>query len=122
MNSVTVNVRLYGELSHYGNTMNDKGSYSTSNVKLSKGSTIKDLMDYLLMCTHERGFTFINEKMSALPNVQPDLDYRLQDGDWILFFPVKMLPTQLHFDIKMTDEMTRTMRSDEDSNLYQMYE
>ena len=60
--------------------------------------------------------------MSAAPNAQPDLEYLLQDGDWILFFPLKMLPTQLDFDMRMTDKMTRTVRVDEDLNLYYLYE
>ncbi len=122
MSSIIVRVRLYGELSCYGKTMDHTGNYSNINVKLSLGSTLKDLLEYLLMCTEERGFTFINEKMSAMPNTQPDLDYVLQDADQILFFPLKMLPTKLHFEIKMTDKMTRTVRADEDMNLYYLYE
>src|SRR6266536_2710852 len=114
MDSIIVHVRLYGELSCYGNSKLHTDNYSNSNVKLSWGSTLKDLLDHLLMCTQERGFTFINEKMSAMPNVQPDLDYTLQNGDQILFFPLKMLPTPLHFDFRMTDKMTRTMRAGED--------
>jgi hypothetical protein len=86
MDSVSVAVRLYGELSCYGNTNPPTGNYSNINVQLPVGSTLKDLLDFLLMCTNERGFTFINEKMSAMPHVQPDLDYILQAGDQILFF------------------------------------
>jgi hypothetical protein len=122
MNSITVNTRLYGELSCYGDSHDQKDNHSNKNVKLPLGSTLKDLMDYLLICTKERGFTFINEKMSAAPNAQPDLEYVLQDGDRILFFPLKMLPTQLDFDMRMTDKMTRTVRVDEDLTLYYLYE
>lgn len=122
MNLITINVRLYGELSCYGKVVHKSGKYSIVDVNLSAGSTLQNLMEYLLMCTNERGFTFINEKMSAMPNRQPDLDYVLQEGDRILFFPLKMLPTHLHFDITMTDQMTRTVRADEDLNLYYIYE
>ena len=122
MNVVSVRVRLYGELSCYGDPNDQEDNHSNKNVKLPLGSTLKDLMDYLLMCTKERGFTFVNEKMSAAPNAQPDLEYVLQDGDRILFFPLKMLPTQLDFDMRMTDKMTRTVRVDEDLNLYYLYE
>jgi hypothetical protein len=122
MDSITVDVRLYGELSCYGKPVQHKGNYSYISVDLSRGSTLKDLLDYLLMCTNERGFTFINEKVSAMPDLQTDLDDQLQEGDQIIFFPSKMLPTQLHFDLKMTDSMTRTVRADEDLNLYYLYE
>jgi hypothetical protein len=33
-----------------------------------------------------------------------------------------MLPTRLDFDMKMTDKMTRTVRADENLNLYYLYE
>ena len=122
MSSITVDVRLYGELSCYGKTVQQAEKYSTINVTLPVGSTMQDLIDILLMCTKERGFTFINEKVSASPNVQPDLDYQLQDGDRILFFPLKVLPTRFDFDMKMTDKMTRTVRADENLNLYYLYE
>jgi hypothetical protein len=102
--------------------MHQTGNYSKITVHFSPGRSLKELLDYLLMCTNERGFTFINEQMSAMPKVQPDLDYILQDGDQIIFFPLKMLPTQLQFDIRMTDKMTRTVRADEDLNLYYLYE
>ena len=122
MDSIIVHVRLYGELSCYGDSKLHTDNYSNSTVKLLLGSTLKDLLDHLLMCTNERGFTFINEKMSAMPNVQPDLETTLQNGDRILFFPLRMLPTQLYFDFRMTDKMTRTVRADEDRNLYYLYE
>lgn len=118
MNSVTVHVRLYGELSSYGHSNDEKDNQSNKTVKLPRGSTLNDLMDYLLMCTKERGFTFINGKMSAAPNSQSDLEYLLQDGDRIRFFPLKMLPTQLSLDMKMT----RMVRVDEDPNLYYLYD
>ena len=122
MRPLHICVRLYGELSRYGNVLHHEGKYSTTNVQLPVGSRLKHLMDYLLMCTNERGFTFINEEMSAMPDLQPDLDYVLKDGDKVLFFPRKMLPLHLHFDIKMTDKVTRTVRADEDMNLYYLYE
>jgi hypothetical protein len=122
MSSITVTVRLYGALSCYGKAIPHGENYSIVNVQLPVGSRLQDLLDVLLMCTKERGFTFINEKMSAMPDVQPDLDYQLQENDQVLFFPLKMLPTRFQFDMKMTDKMTRTVRADENLNLYYFYE
>ncbi len=121
MDAITVHARLYGELSCYGATIHRAGKYSSISVKLSTGSTLADLLEYLLMCTSERGFTFINNQVSAMPNVQQDLGYQLQDGDQIIFFPASMLPTHLQFDVKTTGKMTRTIRVDEDLNLYYVY-
>jgi hypothetical protein len=122
MSSITVDVGLYGELSCYGKTLQHAGNYAMITVQLPVGSRLQDLLDALLMCTKERGFTFINEKISASPNVPADLDTQLQDGDRILFYPIKMVPTRCDFDMKVTDKMTRTVRADENLNLYYFYE
>jgi hypothetical protein len=122
MSTLHVCVRLYGELSCYGNVLHHAGKYSSKNVHLPVGTTLKDLLDFLLMCTNERGYTFINEKLSARPNHQPDLDHQLQDGDQVTFYPLKMLPTALDFDMKITNRMTRTVRADENLNLFYYYE
>jgi hypothetical protein len=82
------------------------------------GSKLQDLMDYLLMCTNERGFTFINEKMSAMPNIQPDLDHVLQDGDRIYFFPLKMFSGELQFDLQLTDKMNQIIQTSNHQKLY----
>ena len=62
MGLVTVSVQMFGELSCYGKVTHQTGKYSTADVKLSEGSTLKDLLDYLLMCTNERGFTLQKAK------------------------------------------------------------
>lgn len=122
MSTVHICVQLYGELSCYGNVLHQAGKYSITNIQLPVGSTLRDLLEYLLMCTSERGYTFINEKLSARPNHQPDLDQPLQDGDQVTFYPLRMLPTALDFDMQVTDRMTRTVRADENLNLYYYYE
>ncbi len=122
MDAITVHARLYGELSCYGATIHQTGKYSSISVKLSTGSALADLLEYLLMCTSERGFTFINDQVSAMPNMQHDLGYQLQDGDQIIFFPASMLTTHIQFDANTTGKMARTIRVDEDLNLYYVYE
>jgi len=119
---IIVHVRLYGDLSCYGNSNRHTSNFASITVQLPLGSTLKNLMDSLLVCTQERGFTFINEKMSAMPNIQPDLDYQLQNSDQILFYPLKMFPTGLQFDMKMTDKMARAIRANENVDFYYLYE
>jgi hypothetical protein len=118
MDFITVDVRLYGELSRYGNSNHHTGKCVNFNVQLPQNSTVKSLMDYLLMCTHERGFTFINEKLSARPNYQPDLDFQLQEGDQVTFYPLKMLPTAHDFDMKVADRMRWTVQADGNVDSY----
>lgn len=122
MSTIHICVRLYGELSRYGNVLHHAGKYSTTNIQLPANGTLKDLLDSLLMCTNERGFTFINETLSARPNYHPDLDHSLQDGDQVIFYPLNMLPAALDFDMKVTSRMTRIVRADENLNLYYHYE
>jgi hypothetical protein len=122
MRSIHICVRLYGELSCYGGVPHPAGNYSSTNIQLAAGGTLKDLLDFLLMCTSERGYTFINETLSARPNHQPDLDHTLQDGDEVIFYPLNMVPIALDFDMKITNRMTCTVRADENLNLYYHYE
>jgi hypothetical protein len=88
MADITVSVTLFGELVCYGNRTKT-GSYATLDAKLPEDSTLKDLFDYLLMCTNERGITYINGFISALPDIQPDLDYILQNNDHITLLPAQ---------------------------------
>jgi len=76
----------------------------------------------LSMPTEERGITFINGKLSAMPGLQPDLDLPLIDGDRIAFFHLKsMWPFQYRHGVSMTDEMDHTIRSRKDRGLQHTY-
>ncbi|MGC9357746.1 MAG: MoaD/ThiS family protein, partial [Anaerolineae bacterium] len=59
----------------------------------------------LEMPTEERGITFINGDLSAMPGLQPDLDHKLTDGDRVAFFHLKsMWPFQYRHDVAMLEE------------------
>ena len=74
------------------------------------------------MPTEERGITFINGKLSAMPGLQPDLDLPLIDGDRIAFFHLKsMWPFQYRHGVSMTDEMDHTIRSRKDGGVHHTY-
>lgn len=85
MSDILVDVWLYGELALYGKK-NNPGSYANLKVRLHENGTIKDLLEYLLICTNERGITFINGQLSAMPNIYLDINHPLQDGDRVDFF------------------------------------
>ncbi|HXG23026.1 MAG TPA: hypothetical protein VNJ09_00615 [Chthonomonadales bacterium] len=121
MADILVDVWLYGELARYGGQAN-RGSYANPKVKLSEGSTVRDLLNTLQMPTEARGITFINGKLSAMPNLQPDLDHVLKDNDRVAFFDLhSMWPFQYRHGIPMVEEMSRAMQTRPDQGLHHAY-
>ena len=121
MTEFVIDVWLYGELARYGGG-EDRGSFANPKVKLSEGSTVRDLLAFLQMPTEERGITFINGELSAMPNMQPDLDHSLKDNDRVAFFHLRsMWPFQYRFGIKMAGEMSEAMQSSKDQGVHHAY-
>ena len=121
MAEVVLDVWLYGKLAQYGGEANH-GSYGNPKVRLAEGSTVHDLLEYLQMPTIERGITFINGKLSAMPNLQPDLDHPLKDNDRVAFFDLhSMWPFQYRHGVPMVDEMTKAMQSGGEQGLHHAY-
>ena len=90
MGKIIVDVWLYGPLARYGG--NSKGiSFANKKIELSDKSTLKDLLTHLKLPTKERGITFINNKLTAMPGIQPDLDNMLDEGDRIALFHLKSM-------------------------------
>jgi hypothetical protein len=110
MADITVSVTLFGELVCYGNQTKTV-NYTTFDVKLPTGSALKDLLAYLLMCTNERGITYINGLVSALPDIQPDLDYVLQKNDHVAMLPAhKIWQIQQRSSLLMTAQMSAALQ------------
>jgi hypothetical protein len=121
MADILIDVWLYGELAHYGGQA-DQGSFANPKVKLTEGSTVRDLLGYLQLPTEERGITFINGELSAMPNMQLDLDHPLRDRDRVAFFHLRsMWPFQYRFGIPMASEMSKAMQSSRDQGLHHSY-
>jgi hypothetical protein len=121
MNEITVDVWLYGKLARYGREAN-RGSHANLKVKLSEGGTIRDLLEYLQMPTEERGISFINGELSAMPNIQPDLGHTLKDNDRVAFFDLhSMWPFQYRHGIPMAGEMSEAMQVSEDRGIRHTY-
>ena len=121
MTNIVIDVWLYGALAHYGGQAN-KGSFANPKVELPENSTIRELLACLNMPTEERGITFINGELSAMPNMQPDLDHPLKDNDRVAFFHLRsMWPFQYRFGIKMVGEMSEVMQSSKDQGLHHAY-
>jgi hypothetical protein len=118
---IALDVWLYGALAGYGKRT-EQGNFANLKVPLPEGSTITDLLTRLKMPTEERGITFINGRLSAMPGLQPDLGHILHDGDRVGFFDLKsMWPFQYRHGAMLTDEMARAMDAGKDHGLRHTY-
>jgi len=114
---IVIDTWLYGELARYGGQA-DQGSFANLQVTISEGSSIRDLLAKLNMPTEERGITFINGDLSAMPDVQPDLDHILMNGDRVAFFHLRsMWPSQYRLGAAMTNELSTTLNVRTDQGL-----
>ncbi len=106
METITLDVWLYGPLARCGGDPNNK-IFCNLQTPLPAGSTIGQLLEKLGLPTKERGITFINGNLSAMPGVQPDLEHVLQEGDRVAFFHLKsMWPFQYRHGVAMTPEFS----------------
>lgn len=121
MADILIDVWLYGGLARYGSQAN-KGSYANPKVRLAEGSIVRDLLGFLCMPTEERGITFINGELSAMPGMQPDLNHPLKDNDRVAFFHLQsMWPFQYRHGVPLADEMSKAMHSSSDQGLHHAY-
>jgi sulfur carrier protein ThiS len=110
MGTISVDVWLYGPLARYGGDAARK-SFANPQVTLPAGSTVGELLVHLGLPTEERGITFINGDLSAMPELQPDLDHALSDGDRIAFFHLKaMWPAQYRDGAALAPGMRKAMQ------------
>jgi hypothetical protein len=112
MKTIAVEVWLYGPLARYGGDAAGK-HHAKLDVDLPEGSRILDLLKALALPTEERGITFINGTLSAMPGLQPDLDQVLVDGDRVAFFHLNsMWPFQYRHGVAMAPGMARALNQD----------
>ncbi len=121
MTDIKIDAWLYGALARFGGDPNERG-FSNPQVTLPEGSRMRDLLAKLHMDTKERGITFINGNLSAMPGLQPDLDHPLQDDDRVAFFHLQsMWPFQYRHGVGMIPEMQEAMLSSDDQGLHHAY-
>ncbi len=81
-----------------------------------------DLLAPLGMPTEERGITFINGQLGAMPGLQPDLVHVMQDGDRIGIFDLEsMWPFQYRDGAAMIGEMAGAMAQEKDQSRHHTY-
>ncbi len=121
MTEIHIDTWLYGNLAAYGGDPNEH-NFANVNIALPESSTLQDLLNKLGMKTEERGITFINGDLSAMPGMQPDLGHALKDGDRVAFFHLRsMWPFQYRHGVAMIDEMQSAIDTSEDMGLRHAY-
>jgi len=116
METIDVEVWLYGPLARYGGEAARK-TFASLHLELPGDSRLRDLLARLALPTEERGITFINGKLSAMPGLQPDLDHLLGDGDRVAFFHLKsMWPFQYRHGAALAPGLAQAM--DEEKELF----
>jgi len=122
MVDIRVDTWLYGNLARFGGEA-DQGSFANLQVDLPEGGTVGDLLSRLQMPSEERGITFINGELSAMPGVQPDLGHILHHGDRVAFFHLtSMWPFQYRHGVPMIAEMSQAVRDSDDQGIHHTYQ
>lgn len=121
MERIKVEVWLYGPLARYAGKQS-QGSHAQLFFELPDGSTMQDLLDRLELPPEEKGITFINGKLAALPGLDSDRKVVLQDGDRIgISHKKSMWPFQYRFGASQTAEIQDTFRQREDRGIHHAY-
>ncbi len=121
METITLDVWLYGTLARYGGSEDNITAQCAPT--LPAGSTVRDVLAHLEMPTEERGMTFINGNLSAMPGVQPDLDRVMRDGDRVAFFHLKsMWPFQYRHGVAMEPALAGEMDQRPDKGLHSRFD
>ena len=111
--AIDIEVWLYGPLARYGGDAAGK-HHAKLQVQLPVGSQVQTLLNALALPTEERGITFINGTLSAMPGLQPDLDQILEDGDRVAFFHLNsMWPFQYRHGVAMAPGMARRLNKED---------
>ena len=118
---VTIEVWLYGPLAQYAGEAS-QGSHAHLDAEMPEGSTVGDLVRRLEIPAEERGITFVNGSLAALPGLEADLDLMLQDGDRVgISHRKSMWPMQYRFGAQLTPRLEETFRQREDRGVHHTY-
>jgi len=121
MEDITLDVWLYGPLARYGGS--DDNIFAQVAITLPAGSVMRDLLARLQLPAEERGITFINGNLSAMPGLQPDLEHPLSHGDRVALFHLKsMWPFQYRHDVAAIPEFRESLEAREDRGLRSRYD
>jgi sulfur carrier protein ThiS len=116
-----VEVWLYGPIARYAGEAS-QGSHAHLEIEMPPGSTVGDLIDQLGIPGEERGITFINGNLAALPGMEADRGVVLHDGDRVgISHRKSMWPMQYRFGAQMTPELAETLHRRQDRGIHHAY-
>ncbi len=111
MDTIKLEVWLYGPLARYSDNTESK-SHAKMFIEMPQDLRMRDLLELMSLPTEERGITFINGNLCAMPGVQPDMDHSFKDGDRVAFFHLKsMWPFQYRDGAAITPELKTSLSS-----------
>lgn len=118
---VNLEVWLYGPVAQYAGEAS-QGSYAQLDLEMPEESTVGDLVHRLGIPAEERGITFVNGNLAALPGLEADLDIVLRDGDRVgISHRKSMWPMQYRFGAKMTPQLQEMFRQRKDRGVHHAY-
>jgi sulfur carrier protein ThiS len=121
MDIIHVEVWLYGPIARYAGE-HSQGSYAELHLEFPAGSTMQDLLDRLGLPSEEKGITFINGSLAALPGLDSDRKVVLQEGDRVgISHKQSMWPFQYRFGASQTDNLQETFRERGDRGIHHAY-
>ncbi len=121
MDAIQVEVWLYGPIARYAGEQS-QGSFAELHLELPAGSTMQDLLDRLGLPPEEKGITFLNGKLAALPGLDSDRQIELHDGDRVgISHRKSMWPFQYRFGAKQTEDLQETFRERGDRGIHHAY-
>ncbi len=121
MSSIQLEIWLYGPVAQYAGEAS-QGSYAQLDIVLPQGSTLEDLIAHLGLPAEERGITFVNGNLAALPGLDADLTVQLYDGDRVgISHRKSMWPFQYRFGASATPELQETFRQRRDRGIHHAY-
>jgi len=128
--TMAIEVWLYGPISRYGNEIDEEvvqdrrveTSFAELHLNLPVGSRLKHLLDYLNLPSEEKGITFINGNLAAMPGVDTDREIELHDGDRVgISHRQSMWPFQYRFGASMDETLRDSLRQRKDRGIHHAY-
>jgi hypothetical protein len=121
MEVIHVEVWLYGPIARYAGEQS-QGSYAQLDLELPAGSTMRDLIDRLGLPLEEKGITFVNGRLAALPGLDTDHKIVLNDGDRVgISHRRSIWPFQYRFGAQLTPELQESFRQQQDRGIHHAY-
>jgi len=119
--TIHVEVWLYGPIARYAGEQS-QGSYAELHLEMRTGSTMQDLLDELGLPAEERGITFVNGNLAALPGLDTDHGLVLHDGDRVgISHRRSMWPFQYRFGAHLTSQLQEAFREQKDRGVHHAY-